>query len=180
MRNAISLDRGSPRSIAFRARDRPAGGALEVGWSGPDADGDRITLASPGAAASDTVAAALTRFGSPATLRLPDATGPFELRYEQYEPKGIHARRPITPPAAAAPGERFETIWSGPAGPRDKIVLSEPGSPDDAHIVATGTRWGSPAKLKAPDRVGTYELRSVVGASGRIIARMPVTVGDVE
>lgn len=167
----------------------PAGGGLDVGWSGPDAEGDRITLASPGAAAGETLAVTLTRNGSPVTLRLPDETGTFELRYEQYEPQRILATRAITliateasitPPETAPPGERFEVVWTGPAGPKDEIVLAETGSPDDARITATQTRWGSPAKLKAPDVAGTYELRYRVGASGRIIARALVTIGAIE
>lgn len=86
----------------------------------------------------------------------------------------------ITPPETAPPGERFEVVWTGPAGPKDEIVLAETGSPDDARITATQTRWGSPAKLKAPDVAGTYELRYRVGASGRIIARALVTIGAIE
>lgn len=188
-RVAVPLTEDRPEATLDAPDTAPAGGALEVGWSGPDADGDRITLASPGAATSDTVEVALTRFGSPATLRLPDATGLFELHYEQYTPKRILATRPITliateasitPPGTAPLGERFEVAWTGPAGPKDEIVLAETGSPDDARITATQTRWGSPAKLKAPDVAGTYELRYRVGASGRIIARAPVTVGAIK
>ncbi|MFD2858141.1 hypothetical protein ACFSZS_30015 [Seohaeicola zhoushanensis] len=130
----------------------------------------------------------LTRNGNPVTLRLPDETGPYELRYEQNQLQRILATRPITltateasiSPPDTAPGERFEVAWTGPAGPKDEIVLAETGSPDDARITATLARWGSPAKLKAPDAAGTYELRYRVGASGRIIARAPVTVGATE
>ena len=189
-RVAVPLAEARPEASLEAPETAPAGGALNVSWSGPDAEGDRITLASPGAAAGETFAVTLTRNGNPVTLRLPDETGLFELRYEQYAPQRILATRPITlaateasitpPGAVLPPGKRFEIAWTGPAGPKDEIVLAQPGSPDDARITATQTRWGSPAKLKAPDAAGTYELRYRVGASGRIIARAPVTVGATE
>jgi len=188
-RVAVPLTEDRPEASLEAPETAPAGAALDVGWSGPDAGGDRITLARPGTPASDVLAVTLTRNGSPATLRLPDETGTFELRYEQYEPQRILVTRPITltatdasitPPDTALPGERFEVVWTGPAEPRDEIVLADTGSPADARITATQTRWGSPAKLQAPDRVVTYELRYRVGASGRIIARAPVTIGATE
>lgn len=185
----VPLTKDRPEASLDAPDTAPAGSALDVGWSGPDADGDRITLARPGAAAGETLAVTLTRNGNPSTLRLPDETGTFELRYEQNDPQRILATRPITftateagiTPLAAVPlGERFEIVWTGPAGPKDEIVLAEPGSPDDARITATQTRWGSPAKLKAPDVAGTYELRYRVGASGRILARTQITLGGTE
>lgn len=188
-RVAVPLTEDRPEASLEAPETAPAGGALEIGWSGPDAEGDRITLVSPGAAAGETFAVTLTRNGNPVTLRLPDETGPYELRYEQNRPQRILATRPITltateasisPPDTAPPGERFEVAWTGPAGPKDEIVLAETGSPDDARIGATLTRWGSPAKLKAPETAGTFELRYRVGASGRVIARTPVTVGAIE
>ncbi|MCB1313360.1 MAG: VWA domain-containing protein [Sedimentitalea sp.] len=188
-RVAVPLTEDRPEASLDAPDTAPAGGALDVSWTGPDAEGDRIALATPDAGAGEILAVTLTRNGTPATLRLPDETGRFELRYEQSEPQRILATRPITltateagitPPATVPPGERFEIDWTGPAGPKDEIVLAEPGSPDDARITATQTRWGSPAKLKAPDVVGAYELRYRVGASGRIIARAQVTIGGTE
>lgn len=95
-RVAVPLTENRPEASLEAPETAPAGGGLDVGWSGPDAEGDRITLASPGAAAGETLAVTLTRNGSPVTLRLPDETGTFELRYEQYEPQRILATRAIT------------------------------------------------------------------------------------
>lgn len=188
-RVAVPLIEDRPEASLDAPGTAPAGGTLDVDWTGPDADGDRITLARQGAAAGDIHAVTLTRRGTPATLRLPDETGMFELRYEQYEPQRILATRQIsltateasiTAPVAVPLDERFEIDWTGPAGPQDEIVLAEIGSRDDARITATQTRWGSPAKLKAPDVAGTYELRYRVGASGRILARSQFTIGGTE
>ncbi|MBQ0750192.1 MAG: VWA domain-containing protein [Roseovarius sp.] len=188
-RVAVPLIEDRPEASLDAPGTAPAGGTLDVDWTGPDADGDRITLSRTGAAAGEILVVTLTRNGSPASLRLPDETGMFELRYEQYNPQRILATRPvsltateasITPPVAVPLDERFEVDWTGPAGPRDEIVLAEIGSPDDARLTATQTRWGSPAKLKAPDVAGTYELRYRVGASGRILARTQFTVGGIE
>ncbi|NNU81388.1 VWA domain-containing protein [Halovulum dunhuangense] len=183
----VPLTELRPEATLEAPDEAPAGSALEIGWTGPDAEGDRITLVRSGAALGDPLAVTLTRRGMPATLRLPDETGTFELRYEQYEPRRVLATRQISlvaieagimPPGVVPPGERFEAAWTGPAGPKDEIVLAEPGSPDTARITATQTRWGSPAKLKAPEAAGVYELRYRVGASGRILARSPLEVGS--
>ncbi|MGX0978520.1 hypothetical protein ACSSVY_004260 [Roseovarius sp. MBR-51] len=188
-RVAVPLIEDRPEASLDAPGTVPAGGTLDVDWTGPDADGDRITLARPEAVAGDILAVTLTRRGTPATLHLPDETGLFELRYEQYEPQRILVTRQIslnaTEAGIAAPvgvplGERFEVDWTGPGGPKDEIVLAEIGSPDDARITATQTRWGSPAKLKAPDVEGTYELRYRVGASGRILTRTQFTIGGTE
>lgn len=188
-RVTVPLIEDRPEASLDAPGTAPAGGTLDVDWTGPDADGDRITLARQGAAAGDILAVTLTRRGTPATLRLPDETGMFELRYEKYEPQRILVTRQIsltateasiTAPVAVSLDERFEIDWTGPAGPQDEIVLAEIGSPDDARITATQTRWGSPAKLKAPDVAGTYELRYRVGASGRILARSQFTIGGTE
>ncbi|PVA05575.1 vWA domain-containing protein [Thalassorhabdomicrobium marinisediminis] len=188
-RVAVPLIEDRPEASLDAPGTAPAGGSLDVDWTGPDADGDRITLARPEAAVGDILAVTLTRRGTPATLRLPDETGMFELRYEQNEPQRILVTRQISltateasiiAPVAVPLDERFEIDWTGPAGPQDEIVLAEIGSPDDARITATQTRWGSPAKLKAPDVAGTYELRYRVGASGRILARTQFTLGGTE
>ncbi|WP_055685403.1 VWA domain-containing protein [Loktanella sp. 5RATIMAR09] len=188
-RVAVPLIADRPEASLDAPETALAGGTIEVNWTGPDADRDRISLARPDAAPGDILAVTLTRRGTPATLRLPDETGVFELRYEQNVPQRILVTRQIsltateasiTAPVAVPLDERFEIDWTGPAGPQDEIVLAEIGSPDDARITATQTRWGSPAKLKAPDVAGTYELRYRVGASGRILARTQFTIGGTE
>ncbi|MGR3525300.1 MAG: VWA domain-containing protein [Paracoccaceae bacterium] len=185
----VALTEDRPAATLDAPSEAPAGTALSVGWTGPDADGDRIAIAEVGAAVGDTLAVTLTRFGAPATLRLPDETGQFELRYEQANPQRVLATRPVTlitsaatiaPPGQITPGERFEVQWTGPSGPKDEIVLAAPNTSDDERITATQTRWGSPARLKAPDSQGPYELRYRVGASGRIIARIPIMIGGSE
>jgi len=188
-RVAVPLIEDRPAASLDVPGTAPAGGMLDVGWTGPDADGDRTTLARPEAAAGVLSAVTLTRRGTPATPSVHDESGMFELRYEQYAPQRILVTRQIslaateasiTAPVAVPLDERFEIDWTGPVGPKDEIVLAEVGSPDDARITATKTRWGSPAKLKAPDVAGTYELRYRVGASGRILTRTQFTIGGIE
>jgi Ca-activated chloride channel family protein len=185
----IALAEDLPEATLSAADAATAGTELQVDWSGPDAEGDRIVLAAPEAEPDGSVERTLTRWGSPATLRLPDETGAYELRYVQADPLRILAARPLALVAGAAaiedpgmvvPSERFEVVWTGPAGQGDEIVLAAPDMADDERITATQTRWGSPSRLKAPDTPGRYELRYRVRASGRILTRQSVIVGEPE
>ncbi|MGI1660968.1 hypothetical protein ACRDNQ_01905 [Palleronia sp. KMU-117] len=185
-RKALADRIGTLNPLAEKAT---VGTELQVEWTRPDAEGDGIALAPPEAGPDGSVERTLTRWGSPATLRLPDETGAYELRYVQADPLRILAARPLALVAGAAaiedpgmvvPSERFEVVWSGPAGQGDEIVLAEPDMADDERITATQTRWGSPSRLKAPDTPGRYELRYRVRASGRILTRQSVIVGEPE
>ncbi len=134
-RVAVPLTEDRPEASLDAPETAPAGGALEIGWSGPDAEGDRITLASPGAAAGETFSVTLTRNGNPATLRLPDETGLFELRYEQNAPQRILATRPITLTATEAP-TRAQPRAPGPRAARHRV----------------GGRRGGPRRPEGRDR----------------------------
>lgn len=59
----------------------PAGGSLEVNWTGPDYPRDYISIAQPDAKDGQYEAYRYTRDGQPLSLDLPDAPGQYELRY---------------------------------------------------------------------------------------------------
>jgi hypothetical protein len=71
------------------------GEEFEVDWSGPDGDGDLITIAFPGAPPDIFDNSRQTAEGNPASLRAPLVPGTYEIRYVQSEPLGALARREI-------------------------------------------------------------------------------------
>jgi Ca-activated chloride channel homolog len=163
-----------------------AGAAIEVTWEGPDNPGDYIAVVEAGAPEGTSISYARTRFGSPAKITLPDALGTHELRYVINQSGRTLASRPITlvpatasleAPRVIVPGGQIEVVWSGPNNPQDYITIVERGAAEGSHTDYWRTSRGSPARLRAPQSEGEYELRYVINQSGRTLATVPVTVG---
>lgn len=123
--------------------DAPAevtlGATLEVTWTGPDNQGDFITIVPVGAADDAYASYANTETGSPVTITAPAQAGQAELRYVSGQGRKVLARRPITvlppiislaaPPEAIA-GTTIEVTWTGPNNAGDYITLVPAELPD--------------------------------------------------
>lgn len=86
-------------SYTVRAPSRiGAGESFTVTWSGPNNDGDYLTIVPLGAPEGDYLDYAYTYQGNPVTLIAPDEAGRYEVRYstEQTSPNPILASTPIT------------------------------------------------------------------------------------
>jgi Ca-activated chloride channel homolog len=166
-----------------------AGSAMEVVWEGPDNPNDYITVVEAGAPEGTYNDYARTRFGSPAKVTVPDALGRYELRYVLAQSGRTLASRGLTllpatatieDPGPIVPGGSIEVKWSGPDNARDYITIVEAGAPEGSHADYWYTNRGSPARLKAPEVEGEYELRYVMNQSDRTLASLPVRVGAGE
>ncbi len=73
-----------------------AGGEIEVTWSGPNYDGDYISVARPDDGDGSYIEYANARDGSPLRLRLPAEPGRYELRYVMGQGSRLLARIPVT------------------------------------------------------------------------------------
>ncbi|AGA33816.1 von Willebrand factor type A domain protein [Thioalkalivibrio nitratireducens DSM 14787] len=174
-------------SAGLQAPDEAvAGAAIEVAWEGPDNPGDYIAVVEAGAPEGTSISYARTRFGSPARVTLPDALGTYELRYVINQSGRTLASRPITLVAASAslegpevivPGGQIEVVWEGPDNPGDYITIVELGAGEGSRGDYWRTSRGTPARLRAPEAEGDYELRYVIQQSRRTLAALPVTVG---
>ncbi len=162
-----------------------AGSRFEVTWEGPDNPGDFVTIVETGAPEGSFASYGYTRHGSPAKLVAADAVGEHEIRYVMGKSKRTLASVPVTlvsvsasleAPAEVSAGASFEVAWEGPDNPNDYITIVEAGAPEGSHLSYDYSRKGSPVKLRAPDAVGDYELRYVVGKSKRTLASRPVTL----
>ncbi|MEM7441694.1 MAG: VWA domain-containing protein [Pseudomonadota bacterium] len=162
-----------------------AGGNVEVDWTGPDNHNDYITIVEAGSPEGTYNHYERTRAGTPVTIRAPDGIGNYELRYVVGQSGRTLLSQPITlTPVSASlelltpvvPGAFFEVGWEGPDNHNDFITIVEAGAPEGEYTDYERTRVGSPAELRAPEGLGNYEVRYVVGMSDRTLASLPVTL----
>ena len=163
-----------------------AGASFQVRWTGPNNDRDYVAL---GAADRPYIVYAYTSSGSPLTLTAPDAAGSYELRYFLGAGDTIIARRPITVgavsaavtvPAQVAAGAGFTVRWTGPDNARDFVTIVPAGAPAGTYLDYAYTADGNPAKLRAPDVAGKYEVRYLTGSSYLTIASAALSVAPVQ
>jgi hypothetical protein len=122
-------------------------------------------------------------------LPMPAAAGDYELRLcEAASPYKTMFTAPIritaanatvSAPANVAAGAHFEVRWTGPNNERDYIAVGETTPGGRLYLDYKYSRDGSPLKLAAPEKPGTYEVRYILGAGDSVIARQPIVVGAV-
>lgn len=164
-----------------------AGTRHDVAWTGPGGDRDWLTVTEPGARDSAYTDYEPTRRGNPVRLRTPLEPGTYEWRYVQNGGKVI-ARQTVEVTPAEAALEAPETArvgapvsvgWSGPGEERDYITVTEPGAAENRYTNYQYTKRGNPVTVDMPLEPGAYEVRYVLD-SAKVVARKPITVGDVE
>ncbi len=172
----------APESVA-------AGAEFGVVWTGPGGKNDYITIVEAGVPEKNYGDYAYTRNGSPAKLKAPDGLGAYEIRYFHKQSKRVLASQKINltaveaslkAPMEVSAGAEFKVVWTGPDNKGDYITIVEAGAPEKNYGDYAYTRNGSPAKLKAPDGLGAYEIRYIFGQSKRILATGEITLGAVE
>lgn len=183
----------TPVQVTLKAPETTvAGSVIQVHWSGPGHDWDRVVVAKPGADAGTSIDAEYTNVGSPLRLRMPPEPGQYEIRYILSTlafSDRIVARKPIrvtqaharlNVPAKAPAGALVEVEFSGPNNPGDRIVVAAPDAGNEAFINLTGTPQSKPAKLRLPGRPGVYEIRYVTGQAGKILAHKKIKATSVQ
>ena len=160
------------------------GDTVEVGWDGPNEDGDYITVSVPGE--SGYVNYTYTREGNPVALQMPPETGDYELRYIRDNGREVLATAPIqiTPvevtlegPEEAQIGADIPVDWTGPDYDGDYLAVSVPG--ESGYVNYTYTREGTPLNLQMPPEPGDYELRYILSQDRTVMATRPITVTEV-
>ncbi len=185
-----SLVMAQEATITPREASGMEGGLFLVDWTGPRVPGDQIVVASPAAsAASNASSLPASGAGNPARLELPAKAGTYEVRYVTALPQRVLARATITvlpanatltTPANGFGGMNIEVRWTGPAGPRDVIAVARAGSGIDGSLQMAFPADGNPLKLRLPTAAGQYEVRYILGAADRILARQPIRVQDAK
>jgi Ca-activated chloride channel family protein len=162
-----------------------AGAELEVEWTGPDNNGDYITIVEAGAAEGTYGNYTYTQRGSPLAVTAPDAPGEYEVRYLTGGSNTTLARQAVTvlevsatleAPAEVAAGEALQIAWTGPDNSGDYITIVEAGAAEGSYGAYEYTNRGSPLTIQAPETPGEYEIRYIVGQSSRTLERRSITV----
>lgn len=161
------------------------GTTLEVTWTGPNNQGDYITVVAKGTPDGRYDNYTETRQGSPLTIRMPTEAGDAELRYMTGQQAQVLARRPlritmpevsVNGPAEVTAGTVFTVTWVGPNNPGDYVTIVSRGTPDGRYQNYAETRKGSPLEVTALIEPGEAELRYMTGQGAKVLARRPIRI----
>lgn len=164
-----------------------AGDHVQVGWTGPDAPNDFISVARTDSPDGVYEEYTYTRQGALLDLRMPTEPGTYEIRYILNEGRKALARRQITvtgvtasivAPTDPLAGATVQVEWKGPDYQNDFIAVTKRG--EDKWINYTYTRQGSPLGLVMPGAAGEYDIIYTLNQDRSVIARVPVTVSGVD
>ncbi len=176
--------------VAATVTPDPAGEAMAgtnilVHWTGPDRQGDYVTIVEKGADNGRFGTYQYTRQGNPAEVRMPVEPGQYEVRYMLGHPirtlasvdiTATPAEATITAVDTAVAGEEIEVTFTGPPpGSGDWITVVAPDAPDNKFNDYHYTKQGSPGALRMPLEAGDYEIRFVQGGK-KVLARKAITV----
>ena len=193
--NAFAFELAPAAEVALGVEpDEPtAGDVVTVRFDGaPDTSGNWITVVP--LEAGDHVSferVSVDGASGHAELRIPGEATELEARFHLALPEGgtsvigrspAFASRPLTAslsaPAEVPAGSRFEVAWEGPDVAEDYISIVRVGTREGTREGNWApTRDGSPASILAPPVPGDYEVRYVLRATHRALARQPITVG---
>jgi hypothetical protein len=80
-------------------------------------------------------------------------------------------------PDAVPAGSMVKVMWNGLSRDSDQIAVAPLGAPDDATgLSVASTSLSSPARVKAPEQPGEYELRYLTSNPSAVLARKKITV----
>jgi Ca-activated chloride channel family protein len=167
-----------------------AGSDFEVEWTGPNGEGDYITIVKPDAPDGQFDSYMHTAYGSPVKLVASVEPGQYELRYQtdrQSDSGKVFARVPVTVLEAVPvflqtqsevpSGGEFEIEWAGPNNDSDYITVTKPDAPETSYTDYAYTRDGiNPVIISAPVEPGDYEVRYVNEREGKVLGRAAVKV----
>ena len=174
--------------VTLKAPDlAEGGGTVQVQWTGPDQEGDHLTVVPQDAPEGTVGEYQYTRTGKMLPLQVPMEEGMYEIRYMNDRTSTTQGRRLLQVKRAiyslsalreVPSGSFFEVRWQGPGHPQEYITLVPVGTADGVYLTYAYTREGNPVRLQAPVQPGQYELRYSTDAQSPnpVLARTPLTV----
>ena len=169
-----------------------AKGDIAVTWQGDTNSRDIVTIVPMGAEDDAVEQHKRVRDNTEATLRAPEETGMYEVRYVLDEGRRTLARAivevvaedaaldtggSLDAPETAAPGETVQVGWtSSSESDRQRISLARRDQADFTWIEAKKTDNEPPLMFTMPDEPGTYEFRLLDLAGPMVLSRAIIEV----
>ncbi|MDZ7789272.1 MAG: VWA domain-containing protein [Xanthomonadales bacterium] len=163
-----------------------AGSNVEVSWQGEKIQPRDLVTIVPQDADSDAYGDYKRVEGNTSTVLLaPGEPGGYEARYVASATGQAVASTPIeltepevtvTAPETAAAGSSFTVEWTGAVHPRDYVTVVPLEAPEDAYDDYFRVGNGASDTLQAPAETGEYEVRYLLSAGDRVLARAPIEV----
>ena len=182
-------------SATLESKDiAPAGGELQVTWTGPNSENDYLAINEVGDDLNGELSYAYVKnsTGDSIALKLPTTPGTYELRYVQNgRPKALLASKTIiVEPVTAtlnsddtvSAGSKLKVVWTGPNNKNDYIALAEVGSriQDEVAYTYISNGDGQAVMIDMPTSPGVYELRYIQNGSPKVqLATKPLTIIEV-
>ncbi len=169
--------------------DVQAGTELEVSWTGPDNEGDYITIVEAGAPEGTYENYFYTADGSPGKLIAPTTAGDYEVRYLDGATGATVgssslsvAGREITFefPVEVAAGTEFDVTWTAIEAPGDYISIVPAASPEGTYESYFYTAVGPTGTLVAPMAGGDFEIRFISGLDTATMAASSIVVTPLD
>lgn len=162
-----------------------AGAVFSAAWTGPNNDGDFLTIVRKDAADRDSGAYALTKIGSPLELTAPIEAGEWELRYVTARShtvlgrvalKVVPADATLDAPAEVTLDTPVTVTWTGPNNVGDYITLVAKEEADGKYGNYALTSTGPSVTITAPPKAGDGELRYMTGQGAKVLGRRPIRI----
>lgn len=163
-----------------------AGTDFTVAWTGPNNEGDYLTIVVAGADEGAYESYFYTASGPEGELVAPPEEGEYEIRYVDGASTGTVHSVTVTvlafvitmeAPDETEAGAEFEAGWTtGPDGPGDYLTIVAVGADEGAYDSYFYTSSGPEGTLVAPVEAGDYEIRYVSGSTTETLGTIPITV----
>ncbi|KCZ53569.1 hypothetical protein HY29_17010 [Hyphomonas beringensis] len=146
------------------------GTLVEVAWTGPGGEFDRIGVYAPGADVRDALVSGLVSKGNPLEVRMPGTEGAYELRYVASDGESVLATRPIRLKPVKGAIEASDSVeagypvpvrWATAFDPATDYVTIVAADAADAEYEVFEYLTEEGVILRAPGEGGAYEIRVV-------------------
>ncbi|HWP04944.1 MAG TPA: VWA domain-containing protein [Polyangiaceae bacterium] len=165
-------------------RSALAGATIDVKWTGPKNEYDRIYVVKAGAPDQTSSDFSAPAWNSPTRVTVPEAAGEYEIRYATGQTRSTLAKAPLTITSASASlqgpgsttaGSYFKVSWKGPGNAYDHISIARKDAGPGEYLKSF--RIGpSPMQIHAPLVTGEFELRYQTGQTQATLARAALVV----
>ncbi|MCW8879838.1 MAG: VWA domain-containing protein [Kangiellaceae bacterium] len=162
-----------------------AGSQFEAEWKGPKNKYDKLIIKSPdGKRLFDATYIGREDISSPSKITAPETPGEYFVHYylrdnrslAKTKLKVIPAKASIKAAASITAGSEFEVEWSGPKNKFDVLGVFKANSKDRlTYTYIFRDEDESPAKVKAPEQPGEYEVRYFTNGKNTL-AKQAITI----